>query len=287
MWCASCRSDVAAEVSSDNRHVNCATCGGPIATPLSGRTLSRTQQARELLERWSLDRQSDRATATANATEADSAEMKQAEAVYSIKRDKSAAVPARTGSETPRPHLRMDGGHRPGESTGRNRDSTSSSLSAEVPVSDGPRPRQPARRRVESAHATAGPHVPFPKPATKWVPMVGQSLAYAGVLGLMAGACLVILGYFRGPASYAPTGWLITMAGQMLLFLGVVTLVSTGMEETTNTVANRIDRLDEKLLRIERATSELRGPSGGADGFTSENAATGTASPQREISRAG
>jgi hypothetical protein len=117
--------------------------------------------------------------------------------------------------------------------------------------------------------------------------MVGQSLAYAGVLGLMAGACLVILGYFRGPASYAPTGWLITMAGQMLLFLGVVTLVSTGMEETTNTVANRIDRLDEKLLRIERATSELRGPSGGADGFTSENAATGTASPQREISRAG
>lgn len=110
---------------------------------------------------------------------------------------------------------------------------------------------------TESASETRKPITGKPR---NWVSAAGQWLAYAGILGLMGGTCLVILGYFRGPASYAPTGWLITMASQMLLFLGVVTLVSNGMEETVQTVSQQINRLDDKLLRIEQATHLLQAP---------------------------
>lgn len=91
---------------------------------------------------------------------------------------------------------------------------------------------------------------------------IGQVLAYLGILGLTAGTSLVIVGYFGGPAHYAPTGWLVTTIGQMMLFLGVVTLVSTGMEqtqaevresldETLREVSSRIDQLGQRLTRID------------------------------------
>jgi len=63
---------------------------------------------------------------------------------------------------------------------------------------------------------------------------------------------MVLVSYFGGQPQHAPTGWLITTAGQMLLFLGVVTLVSGGMEQTTQEVARQIDTLSEKILRIEQ-----------------------------------
>jgi hypothetical protein len=49
----------------------------------------------------------------------------------------------------------------------------------------------------------------------------------------------------------------------MFLFLGVVTLVSGGMEQTTNEVARRVDTLGEKIARLEhRALASFpRGPS--------------------------
>jgi len=132
---------------------------------------------------------------------------------------------------------------------------------------------QPETRRIDAGHRNVpAPHAAWPQKqtpqksernATNWVSTAGQWLAYLGVLGLMAGTCLVLLGYFRGPASYAPTGWLITMAGQMLLFLGVVTLVSAGMEQTAHTVAKHIDRLEETLRNIERPTQSKPTQDGG------------------------
>ena len=62
---------------------------------------------------------------------------------------------------------------------------------------------------------------------------------------------MVLIGYLGGPTHYAPTGWFTTTIGQMLLFLGVVTLVSAGMEQTTVEVARRIDTLGEQLERME------------------------------------
>jgi hypothetical protein len=104
--------------------------------------------------------------------------------------------------------------------------------------------------------------------------LVGQLLAYGGVLGLTVGTAMVVWGYFGGPQSFAPTGWLIATLGQMLLFLGVVTLVSGGMEQTTEEVARRIDRLGERLIRIEQASRDhaLRGPSIPAERFAEQPA---------------
>ncbi len=98
------------------------------------------------------------------------------------------------------------------------------------------------------------------------MPGIGQILSYIGILGLTAGTSFVIVGYFGGPASYAPTGWLVATIGQMLLFLGIVTLVSNGIEQTSDelqkTVNDRIDGLSgrlesigDKLIRIEFAES--------------------------------
>ena len=250
MWCANCRSEVAAEVQPDSRRAHCANCGSEIATT-SARTLSRTQQARELLARWSEDRGKDPfetapAAASAPVTEAPQTRTTVSETYPVVQPDETQTPNAS------KPHFRIDAAHAPG---GPNTPTAAPQPPNPAPV--------PGGHRVDAAHSTPAPHVPIsvqqPKRPMKWVAVAGQCLAYIGVLGLMAGTCMVILGYFRGPETYAPTGWLITMAGQMLLFLGVVTLVSSGMEETTNTVADRIDRLNDKLLRIEEATDALRG----------------------------
>lgn len=109
------------------------------------------------------------------------------------------------------------------------------------------------------------------KKAGNWFGGLGQALAYMGILGLTAGTSLVILGYFGGPAQYAPTGWLITTVGQMLLFLGVVTLVSAGMEQTTVEVKQTMDEslkeltakltdLGDRIIRIEHIGHEAGPP---------------------------
>lgn len=90
-----------------------------------------------------------------------------------------------------------------------------------------------------------------------WSSLAGQFLAYAGVLGLSAGACMVVWSYFGGPANYAPTGWLLATAGQMLLFFGVVSLVSGGLEQTTEQVNKRIEQLGDHIIRIEQAAREI------------------------------
>lgn len=89
---------------------------------------------------------------------------------------------------------------------------------------------------------------------------IGQILAYVGVLSLTLGTTFVLWGYFGDKPNYAPMGWLVMTAGQMLLFLGGVTLVSGGMEQTNIEVASRIDLLGEQILRLEQATLTSASP---------------------------
>jgi len=121
--------------------------------------------------------------------------------------------------------------------------------------------------RLHAYHTAPRPHLDIPplsaeeeSEQSNWLTWAGQILAYVGVLGLTLGASLVLWSHFGGPATYAPTGWLITTAAQMLLFLGVITLVSGGLEQTTETVTRRIDRLGERMLRFEQATREAVAP---------------------------
>lgn len=103
-----------------------------------------------------------------------------------------------------------------------------------------------------------------------WVSLFGQLLAYAGVLGLTGGTAMVLAGHFGQAAeNFTTNGWLLTTAGQMLLFLGVITLVTAGMEQTTREVSRRMDALGRQMLRIEQASHNhaLRGPSIPAEQF--------------------
>jgi hypothetical protein len=91
--------------------------------------------------------------------------------------------------------------------------------------------------------------------------MWGQLLAYSGVGLLTIGTVLVLWGYFGDIEQYASTGWLVSTAGQMLLLLGIVTLVAGGMQQTTHEVSQRIEHLGGKIIRIEQSTDKiLRGP---------------------------
>lgn len=72
---------------------------------------------------------------------------------------------------------------------------------------------------------------------------------------------MVLWGYFGGLGKYTSTGFLISTAGQMLLFLGVVTLVSGGMQQTSHEVTTRVEYLGDRMIRMEQATQQvLRSP---------------------------
>jgi hypothetical protein len=105
--------------------------------------------------------------------------------------------------------------------------------------------------------------------------VLGQLLAYGGVAMLTVGSTFVVWSYFGGPAGYAPTGWLATTAGQMLLFLGVITLISSGLDQTTHEVRTRIERLGDRIVRIEQIARDqaIRGPFLPADSYATHGAA--------------
>lgn len=252
MWCDKCQADVAAMASSDNERLYCTACSSELPRPAPAavaaaagppRAAAPRQKSlsdpRELLARWARE-----------------------DSLGSL--DHSAPVKREPAAES-RMQLRFDAPHRT---------IPPQTQFVERPVRQGPPSPQahppvaaemPARDVViHPPHGVNRPHfqpalVPVSDKSSKWMTLVGQLFAYFGVGGLFVGTVLVLMGYFSGPASYATTGWLITAAGQMLLFLGVITLVSGGMEQTTQEVARRIDTLGERLIRIEHATANHNG----------------------------
>lgn len=139
--------------------------------------------------------------------------------------------------------------------------SSRTSIRTDVPhrVESEPEPIQqaPSTNSVDSASSSG------------WYNNIGQMLAYLGIIFLTAGTCGVVVSYFGGPANYAPYGWLGATIGQMLLFLGIVTLISAGMEQTSqelrqavdqrmDEVTQRLDQIGNRIMRIEEAN--LDGP---------------------------
>ncbi len=125
------------------------------------------------------------------------------------------------------------------------------------------------QRRLDPAHESlGGPHFDLQaflaqdhrKPG-KSESIWGQVLAYAGVGLITVGTTLVLWGWFGDQPRYAPTGWLICTVGQMLLFLGVITLISGGMQQTSHEVTRRVEYLGDRILRFEHSAEQLlRGP---------------------------
>lgn len=292
MWCPSCQADVAAEVSADHQRVRCASCGAELAAVPPVSASEKTKHALELLERWSNSSLLDPYGPVPKPRRKSESEDSEAAA------GKRKAVPSRPPAK---PHFRLDAKHelpfgkpnrdaaedapddadassmRPVAEPGAGASSAGSESAATTreresvarhspPVQEG----SSQGRRIHPPHESlAAPHFDvrsftFDEPASKpnVATQAGQYLAYLGVGTLAIGTILVLWGYFGGPEGYAPTGWLIATAGQMLLFLGVVTLVSGGMDQTNHDVKTRIERLGEQILRFEQARYEatLRGP---------------------------
>lgn len=248
MWCDKCQAEVAAMTSPDNLRLFCTACGGELARPVvaddppafgEAASVRSLRDPRELLARWARE-----------------------DALEPLD-----FIPpsAREPADSKKTVVRFDGAH-----AGL---SAPAATFVERAAALEPAPaRHVALETPQSTvqnlsiHQPHGPPAPHFAPApvsladksSKWVTLVGQLFAYFGVGGLTVGTVLVLMGHFGGPAQYATTGWLITTAGQMLLFLGVVTLVSGGMEQTTQEVARRIDTLGERLVRIEHATGAAR-----------------------------
>jgi hypothetical protein len=295
MWCPTCKAEVAAEVAVDNRRVRCATCGGEIPVPASFAGLAKTREARELLDRWASERQSDPPPARASLTAGRAVSGSlggggidlEADAAFGSSRGEE--VRSRSGAEespqgshgssrrfdTPQSLSGPSAAERVrGENAGYGASDSSTASHRVASRSDS--------GRVHRIHGSdfAGPNfdvqgslLETDRRKTNWTYVLGQLLAYAGVALLTVGSTLVLWGYFGGPASYAPTGWLTTMAGQMILILGVVTLVSGGMEQTNEDVRVRIERLGERMIRIEQLARDhaLRGPNVAADYARSQN----------------
>ncbi|MEX0717142.1 MAG: hypothetical protein WD066_11160 [Planctomycetaceae bacterium] len=287
MWCPNCQADVAAEVSADNQRVRCASCGSELSAVAPASSSEKTRHALELLERWSSNSLLDPYGPVPKSRPKRSDETTADEAAPRERK----SVPSRRPSK---PHFRMDARHDPpfgkpprekAAEIATDDDETAATprsaraidearIADERRAGDEPRARfdENAARgpRVHAAHASApAPHFdarsfaqPEPPVKTNVATQAGQYLAYLGVGTLAVGTILVLWGYFGGPDGYAPTGWLIATAGQMLLFLGVVTLVSGGMDQTNHDVKTRIERLGEQLLRFEQTTRDhaLRGP---------------------------
>ncbi|MEX2286644.1 MAG: hypothetical protein WD648_06105 [Planctomycetaceae bacterium] len=284
MWCPKCQADVAAEVTADHRRVLCANCSAEIGGVHSSTlALEKTREARELLERWSNSRFTDpygpviankpNATATDNAT---------------AERVDTAPAPSPSTTTAPtemRTHISGGGPHyriRPSVDQSQPTQVTPLESAAGTMLEKQPHSFQQETKRTgkslrhDAGHATGAPHFDVHAaiadkriPRTNWSALIGQLLAYGGVAALTVGTVLVLWGYFGKLESYVPTGWLILTAGQMLFFLGGVTLISGGVEQATEEVSRRIDSLGERMLRFERSSQDhaLRGPSIPAERF--------------------
>ena len=297
MWCPNCQSGTPSDIHGDGSRLKCVHCGGVVAFPPArgsgggdaetaggvrgSATGGRSRDARELLARWS------------NVDPLDPfgpvGVSKKTAAHEGLKTgsDSSANSGAAAGSkQKPKPQFRIDRAHSQAHQAGGSEPKPipeqpavgahAGSVSAATTrtssqIVSPPSTGEQRTWRADGAHPLAGWHGKAkllanqseqPNASTNWMQAVGQLTAYIGVLGLTVGTAIVLWGYFGGPIELTPTGWLVATVGQMLLFLGVVTLVSGGMEQTAVEVSRRVETLGDRILRIENVTREhlLKGP---------------------------
>ncbi len=261
MWCSSCQAEVAAKVSTDNNRLFCASCGKELNIAVTNSGQEKTREAQDLLKRWSnQSNQEEPVTSTTtaagsttpvttNTANAPAPVVENAKASSDLEnqflenRISEAVYPSLNDSKTNKtvPHDdSIPEDHQP------------ETIPFPVP-SQSHNPNLSQSPNVFSSVDIQSTITRDKPQNTNWVGFFGQILAYGGVGILTVGTCMVLMGYFGGKEGYAPQGWLITTVGQMALLLGIVTLVSCGIESSSNEVTSHIASLDERILRIEQA----------------------------------
>jgi hypothetical protein len=251
MWCTSCQSDVAAEVSTDSKRVHCTICGNDLGSTSAARISDKTKEARELLARWSNREMLDPygpLTKSEPRPQTGSSLFDQPEQHHP--------------SSTPQPSLETHTEQQTQRTAPVEVNEQASAPAEEPNHHDSFEPEesvayQPSSfPQLRSDYRDIQDLIEEDDQSPNWLGLVGQLMAYGGVAVLTIGTTLVLWGYYGGPANYASTGWLISTAGQMLLFLGVITLVSAGMEQASTSVSRRIDRLGQRIFLFEQAMLE-------------------------------
>jgi hypothetical protein len=289
MWCPQCQADVATEVAADGQALLCTACGGEIRKVFAPSLHPETRSARELLERWASDDLLD-----APLAEPPAAAGSDRPGPKSSRPGRREAMPPesadpRPARESSRPKFRIDAAH-PREEVVRHHNAPDPAQAprpqsaARVPESLPPGYRQDAgHSSLPAPHFDIQAAITPPPRSGRSESLWGQLLAYAGVGVLTIGTVLVLWGHFAGQGNYASTGWLVATGGQMLLFLGVVTLVSGGMQQTTHEVTQRVEYIGERMIRIEQSTRDLlQGPHFGRTSDGVDAAATHERSADRD-----
>ena len=284
MWCSSCRADVAAELSTDNRRMLCARCQSELGVAAfeppsmvnAPRTLETERDARELLARWSAQNLLDVGSTSPGTARTSSTAVPE----NAVTRPEHRLDPPQMTTPTPSAQFTAAAQNdNPGSSTtiSHNKSSLKSSRTkrsvqknqeagpklaraTDNDSSDGDsqnRPTEKAQTDLGHDHVVRDALQKQLARRTSWSTVAGQLCAYAGVGLLTCGTVLVMWSYFGGPAEYMPKGWLTAAVGQMLLFLGVVTLISAGMEQTVHEVSWRIDHLAEEVYHMGLALDDL------------------------------
>jgi hypothetical protein len=271
MWCAHCQSDVAAELPAGDRHARCASCGGELSVPTSAPPSTRTRHALQLLERWSRPELNDPYN-TGNPERRSHDEPEISSAIATLDRPPRHAQPPAVESSL-RPYAPSPSPlplHAPPATEAFHLEShlppafetNAPPTEWTLPMAHHPSQAAPQRPAPQQAPAQRTQSRPEPHDvraaiehdtSTNWVALAGQLLAYAGVAVLTIGTTLALWGHFANEPASVPTGWLVASAGQMLLFLGVITLVSSGMEQAARDLNQRFDRVGNKLDRVETA----------------------------------
>jgi hypothetical protein len=285
MWCPQCRSDVATEVAADGQSLLCTTCGSEVRKTFAPSLHPDVRRARDVLARLTRENAESRIDPDEAAIPPQADTPIKPAAERSEPKPKRPASPSITStfSKVEAANESESGTYRPRQPNSEESGSPSAArpqrqfrVDAAHPAEDvhahvspdgrGRRPQPAAAsgimRREDDPHGSIPPpHFDVTaargKPPGRSESTWGQLLAYVGVAVLTIGTALVLWGYFGGPAAYAPTGWLVTTAGQMLLLLGVITLISGGMQQTTHEVASRVAHLDGRMHRIETTAHEL------------------------------
>lgn len=277
MWCPSCRADVAAELSLDNRRLLCARCqtelglaAGMIpAAGTSTRNHETERDARDLLARWSaqtlLDQPNRSGAAAAAVRDGSSPEAPASKPELRFDRTMS-SPPAPSAAmmnawKQPSATLPLE---RPEPVTGH----LESSESKEQSPAETTEQVKQIEVQTNAVEPAASEHSNFP-PAPQdyahpqirihphWTAILGQLAAYSGAALLSCGSALGMWSYFGGPANYLATGWLAAAIGQLMLMLGVVTLISNGLDQTVKEVSWRIDHLAEEVHHMGLALDAL------------------------------
>ena len=284
MWCATCQANVAQPT--DNEAAACPRCGTALKVPPSA-----TDQARDLLQHWAEDNPLE--APTPPTPEPVGHSPKQSKRQFRV----DAAHPQHQGKRQDKPKTEkpVTAATPPVTDPVPQQPLASQTANPKTPQPKSPKASKDSLADVASTLANfsvdgqpaASPTAPDPNPGvtasstsdsvsdnnsenTPGIPsggttsavthstsLWGQILAYIGVLGLTAGGALIVWNGFGHAPLNTPTSWLIATGGQMLLFLGIVTLVSSGLEQTNEDMNRQIRLLGEQLLRIEQGQTTM------------------------------